>query len=73
MEKNRLLMPPLWSVFFAWGFPDNTCAFGTYGSEKVLRFPRDQWGSRIETLEDVMTPVFPATAHHCLREPDRVG
>ncbi|XP_023679913.1 WD repeat- and FYVE domain-containing protein 4 isoform X2 [Paramormyrops kingsleyae] len=36
VEKNRLLMPPLWNIFFAWGFPDNTCAFGTYGSEKNI-------------------------------------
>lgn len=35
VEKNKILIPPLWSKTFCWGFEDFTCCFGTYGSEKV--------------------------------------
>uniref|UniRef100_A0A663EJ85 WDFY family member 4 n=1 Tax=Aquila chrysaetos chrysaetos TaxID=223781 RepID=A0A663EJ85_AQUCH len=34
VEKNKVLMPPLWSKTFCWGFEDFTCCFGNYGSEK---------------------------------------
>ncbi|KAG7462495.1 hypothetical protein MATL_G00185510 [Megalops atlanticus] len=34
VEKNKLLIPPLWNTFFSWGFHDNTCAFGNHGTEK---------------------------------------
>ncbi|XP_030131885.4 WD repeat- and FYVE domain-containing protein 4 [Taeniopygia guttata] len=34
VEKNKILIPPLWSKTFCWGFEDFTCCFGTYGSEK---------------------------------------
>lgn len=36
MEKNKLLMPPLWNTYFSWGYYDNTCSFGNYTTEKVL-------------------------------------
>lgn len=35
LEKNRLLMSPLFGCFFSWGFPDNSCVFGNYSTEKV--------------------------------------
>lgn len=35
VEKNKVLIPPLWSKTFCWGFEDFTCCFGNYGSEKV--------------------------------------
>lgn len=35
VEKNKILIPPLWSKTFCWGFEDFTCCFGNYGSEKV--------------------------------------
>uniref|UniRef100_A0A3Q3GW08 WDFY family member 4 n=1 Tax=Kryptolebias marmoratus TaxID=37003 RepID=A0A3Q3GW08_KRYMA len=34
LEKNHLLMSPLFGCFFSWGFPDNSCAFGNYSTEK---------------------------------------
>lgn len=36
MEKNKLLMPPVWNTYFCWGFYDNTCSFGNYTTEKVF-------------------------------------
>uniref|UniRef100_UPI003AAAFB81 WD repeat- and FYVE domain-containing protein 4 n=1 Tax=Centroberyx gerrardi TaxID=166262 RepID=UPI003AAAFB81 len=36
LERNRLLLSPLWSCFFSWGFPDNSCAFGNYATEKTF-------------------------------------
>uniref|UniRef100_A0A8C7IHW8 WDFY family member 4 n=1 Tax=Oncorhynchus kisutch TaxID=8019 RepID=A0A8C7IHW8_ONCKI len=36
VEKNRLLIPPLWNVYFSWGFPDNSCSFGHYTTEKTF-------------------------------------
>lgn len=35
VEKNKVLIPPLWNKTFCWGFDDFTCCFGNYGSEKV--------------------------------------
>uniref|UniRef100_A0A667WZI2 Uncharacterized protein n=1 Tax=Myripristis murdjan TaxID=586833 RepID=A0A667WZI2_9TELE len=46
LERNRLLLTPLWSCFFSWGFPDNSCAFGNYVTDKVYMSLCD-WG---ETL-----------------------
>ncbi|XP_021253682.1 WD repeat- and FYVE domain-containing protein 4 isoform X2 [Numida meleagris] len=34
VEKNKILIPPLWNKTFCWGFDDFTCCFGNYGSEK---------------------------------------
>ncbi|XP_009676148.2 WD repeat- and FYVE domain-containing protein 4 isoform X3 [Struthio camelus] len=34
VEKNKVLIPPLWNKTFCWGFEDFTCCFGNYGSEK---------------------------------------
>ncbi|XP_027504006.1 WD repeat- and FYVE domain-containing protein 4 [Corapipo altera] len=36
VEKNKILIPPLWSKTFCWGFEDFTCCFGNYGSEKNM-------------------------------------
>ncbi|KAA8583834.1 hypothetical protein FQN60_015042 [Etheostoma spectabile] len=36
LERNRLLLSPLLGCFFSWGFPDNSCAFGNYATEKTL-------------------------------------
>lgn len=35
LPRNRLLLSPLLGCFFSWGFPDNSCAFGNYSTEKV--------------------------------------
>lgn len=35
LEKNRLLVSPPSGCCFSWGFPDNSCAFGNYATEKV--------------------------------------
>ncbi|XP_042357670.1 WD repeat- and FYVE domain-containing protein 4 isoform X2 [Plectropomus leopardus] len=36
LERNRLLLSPLLGCFFSWGFPDNSCAFGNYSTEKTF-------------------------------------
>lgn len=36
VEKNKLLMPPLWNRTFSWGFDDFSCCLGSYGSDKIL-------------------------------------
>ncbi|XP_076599423.1 WD repeat- and FYVE domain-containing protein 4 isoform X1 [Chaetodon auriga] len=36
LERNRLLLSPLLSCFFSWGFPDNSCAFGNNATEKIF-------------------------------------
>ncbi|KAK0130899.1 WD repeat- and FYVE domain-containing protein 4 [Merluccius polli] len=36
LERNRLLVSPLLGCFFSWGFPDNSCAFGHYATEKTF-------------------------------------
>ncbi|XP_068423686.1 WD repeat- and FYVE domain-containing protein 4 isoform X1 [Clinocottus analis] len=34
LERNRLFLSPPSSCFFSWGFPDYSCAFGNYATEK---------------------------------------
>ncbi|XP_051935449.1 WD repeat- and FYVE domain-containing protein 4 isoform X1 [Hippocampus zosterae] len=36
LESNRLLLSPSLSCFFNWGFPDNSCTFGNYTTEKTF-------------------------------------
>ncbi|XP_077585653.1 WD repeat- and FYVE domain-containing protein 4 isoform X2 [Stigmatopora nigra] len=36
LEPNRLLLSPSLSCFFNWGFPDNSCTFGNYTTEKTF-------------------------------------
>ncbi|XP_027715064.1 WD repeat- and FYVE domain-containing protein 4 isoform X3 [Vombatus ursinus] len=36
VEKNKVLIPHLWSKTFSWGFDDFTCCLGNYGSDKSL-------------------------------------
>ncbi|KAL6059165.1 hypothetical protein STEG23_008072, partial [Scotinomys teguina] len=36
VEKNKMLLPPLWSRTFSWGFDDFSCCLGNYGSDKIL-------------------------------------
>lgn len=49
LEKNRLLVSPPSGCFFSWGFPDNSCAFGNYATEKHFAVSESlcDWG---ETL-----------------------
>lgn len=35
VEKNKMLLPPLWNRTFSWGFDDFSCCLGSYGSDKV--------------------------------------
>lgn len=35
VEKNKMLLPPLWNRTFSWGFDDFSCCLGNYGSDKV--------------------------------------
>ncbi|XP_034537065.1 WD repeat- and FYVE domain-containing protein 4 isoform X2 [Notolabrus celidotus] len=36
LERNRLLLSHQSICFFSWGFPDNSCAFGNYVTEKIF-------------------------------------
>ncbi|CAL8284102.1 unnamed protein product, partial [Arctogadus glacialis] len=36
LDGRRLLVAPLWSCCFSWGFPDNSCAFGNYATDKTF-------------------------------------
>ncbi|XP_030234798.1 WD repeat- and FYVE domain-containing protein 4 isoform X1 [Gadus morhua] len=36
LDGQRLLLCPLWSCCFSWGFPDNSCAFGNYATDKTF-------------------------------------
>ncbi|XP_030011898.1 WD repeat- and FYVE domain-containing protein 4 [Sphaeramia orbicularis] len=49
LETNRLVLSPQLNCFFSWGFPDNSCAFGNYATEKTFAVCENlcDWG---ETL-----------------------
>ncbi|XP_069395233.1 WD repeat- and FYVE domain-containing protein 4 isoform X2 [Paralichthys olivaceus] len=49
LEKNRLLLSPLSTCFFSWGFPDNSCAFGNYSTEKTFAVCESScdWGTML--------------------------
>ncbi|XP_060096943.1 WD repeat- and FYVE domain-containing protein 4 [Heteronotia binoei] len=34
VEKNKILLPPLWNKAFCWGFDDFTCCLADFGSDK---------------------------------------
>ncbi|KAJ7324483.1 hypothetical protein JRQ81_017503, partial [Phrynocephalus forsythii] len=34
VERNKMLLPPLWNKVFCWGFNDFTCCLTGYGSDK---------------------------------------
>ncbi|XP_004607454.2 WD repeat- and FYVE domain-containing protein 4 [Sorex araneus] len=36
VERNKVLLPPLWNRTFSWGFEDFSCCLGSYGSDKIL-------------------------------------
>ncbi|XP_060895664.1 WD repeat- and FYVE domain-containing protein 4 isoform X1 [Labrus mixtus] len=36
LERNRLLVSHQLGCYFSWGFPDNSCAFGHYATEKTF-------------------------------------
>uniref|UniRef100_A0A3B5M372 Uncharacterized protein n=1 Tax=Xiphophorus couchianus TaxID=32473 RepID=A0A3B5M372_9TELE len=60
VEKNRLLMSPPSGCFFSWGFPDNSCAFGNYATEKVLSESLCDWGETLCAACPNMTTVITA-------------
>lgn len=35
VERNKVLLPPLWNRTLSWGFDDYSCCLGSYGSDKV--------------------------------------
>ncbi|XP_040905708.1 WD repeat- and FYVE domain-containing protein 4 isoform X2 [Toxotes jaculatrix] len=49
LEGNRLLLSPLSTCFFSWGFPDNSCAFGNYATEKIFAVCESlcDWGATL--------------------------
>ncbi|KAK1164501.1 hypothetical protein AOXY_G14832 [Acipenser oxyrinchus oxyrinchus] len=46
VEKNKLMIPPLWNMTFSWGFNDHTSAFKSYGTEKSFAISESlaDWG-----------------------------
>ncbi|XP_058527545.1 WD repeat- and FYVE domain-containing protein 4 isoform X2 [Ochotona princeps] len=36
VERNKVLLPPLWNRTLSWGFDDYSCCLGSYGSDKTL-------------------------------------
>ncbi|XP_019355019.2 WD repeat- and FYVE domain-containing protein 4 [Alligator mississippiensis] len=36
VERNKVLIPPLWNKTFCWGFDDFSCCFANYGSDKNM-------------------------------------
>ncbi|XP_049646593.1 WD repeat- and FYVE domain-containing protein 4 [Suncus etruscus] len=36
VERNKVLLPPLWNWTLSWGFDDFSCCLGNYGSDKIL-------------------------------------
>ncbi|XP_072138983.1 WD repeat- and FYVE domain-containing protein 4 isoform X2 [Mobula birostris] len=36
VEKNSLLMPPVWNRTFSWGYDDFSCSLGSHGNNKSL-------------------------------------
>lgn len=46
VEKNKLLIPPLWNMTFSWGFNDHTSAFKSYATEKSFAISESlaDWG-----------------------------
>ncbi|XP_028982965.1 WD repeat- and FYVE domain-containing protein 4 isoform X2 [Betta splendens] len=49
LERNQLVLSPASTSFFSWGFPDHSCAFGNYATDKTVAFCESlcDWG---ETL-----------------------
>uniref|UniRef100_A0A3B4VM42 WDFY family member 4 n=1 Tax=Seriola dumerili TaxID=41447 RepID=A0A3B4VM42_SERDU len=49
LERNRVLLSPLSTCFFSWGFPDNSCAFGNYATEKIFAVCESlcDWGATL--------------------------
>ncbi|KAL8186653.1 UNVERIFIED_CONTAM: hypothetical protein K2H54_003537, partial [Gekko kuhli] len=47
VEKNKILLPPLWNKVFCWGFDDFTCSLEGYGSDKgITTFEAPaEWGT----------------------------
>lgn len=36
VEQNKVLMPPGWSRYIAWGFADHTLRIGNYDSDRAI-------------------------------------
>ncbi|KAM4730214.1 WD repeat- and FYVE domain-containing protein 4 isoform 2-T2 [Anableps anableps] len=62
VEKNRLLVSPPSGCFFNWGFPDNSCAFGNYATEKHFAVSESlcDWGETLCAACPNMTTIITA-------------
>nr|XP_057914861.1 WD repeat- and FYVE domain-containing protein 4 isoform X2 [Doryrhamphus excisus] len=49
LAKNRILLSPLLSSYFSWGFPDNSCTFGNYSTDKTFAVCESlcDWGATL--------------------------
>uniref|UniRef100_A0AAQ4PJK2 WDFY family member 4 n=1 Tax=Gasterosteus aculeatus aculeatus TaxID=481459 RepID=A0AAQ4PJK2_GASAC len=49
LEGFRLFLSPLSGCFFSWGFPDYSCSFGNYGTEKTFAVCESlcDWGATL--------------------------
>ncbi|KAM9727627.1 WD repeat- and FYVE domain-containing protein 4 isoform 2-T2 [Menidia menidia] len=62
LEKNRLLLSPLLGCYFSWGFPDNSCAFGNYGTDKNFAVNESlcDWGETLCAACPNLTTIITA-------------
>ncbi|XP_054839943.1 WD repeat- and FYVE domain-containing protein 4 [Eublepharis macularius] len=62
VDKNKILLPPLWNKVFCWGFDDFTCCLAGYGADKSIttfEAPAD-WGACLCVV--CLTPTILITA-----------
>ncbi|XP_074856013.1 WD repeat- and FYVE domain-containing protein 4 [Carettochelys insculpta] len=62
VERNKVLIPPLWNKTFCWGFDDFTCCLGNYGTDKnttTLECMAD-WGTCLCAVIPTPTTVITA-------------
>ncbi|XP_023139483.2 WD repeat- and FYVE domain-containing protein 4 isoform X3 [Amphiprion ocellaris] len=62
LERNRLLLSPPLGCFFSWGFPDNSCAFGNYATDKTFAVCESlcDWGETLCSVCPNLTTVITA-------------
>ncbi|XP_049501299.1 WD repeat- and FYVE domain-containing protein 4 isoform X1 [Panthera uncia] len=64
VEKNKMLLPPLWNRTFSWGFDDFSCCLGNYGSDKILTTFENlaAWGRCLCTVCPAPTTIITSGA-----------
>ncbi|XP_015799744.3 WD repeat- and FYVE domain-containing protein 4 isoform X2 [Nothobranchius furzeri] len=64
LEENQLLLWPPFGCLFSWGFPDNSCAFGNYTTEKNFAVSESlcDWGETLCATSPNLTTLITAGA-----------